>query len=175
MFRTTAGALMLTMFAAVAPAAAAGMGGAEPEPQAAAAVSSVATATMPALVSSSALTKLTSDVDWSLTPVQFGGPRRGAALPIMYVTLAGLNAYDAYSTTKGISRGATESNPLMSGAAGNPAMMWAVKAGVTVGTITMAERLWRKDKRVQAIALMIVSNGVMATVAARNASILHRQ
>lgn len=153
MFRTTAGALMLTMFAAVAPAAAAGMGGAEP---------------------SAPPTTLTSDVDRSLPAVEFG-PRRGAALPMLYATLAGLNAYDAYSTTKGISQGANESNPLMRGAAGNPATMWAIKAGVTVGTITMAERLWRKDKKVQAIALMIVSNSMMATVAARNASILHRQ
>ena len=172
MFRTTV-ALMLTLLAAI-PAAAAGheTGSVEPESQAAVGASPFVAAAMSAKKTSiTSAESVAVDIDWSRPPVK-AGLRRGAALPMLYVSLTGLNAYDAYSTTSGISKGASESNPLMRGAARNPAAIWAIKAGVTAGTITMAERLWRSDKRVQAVTVMIISNGMMAAVAARNASVL---
>ena len=46
---------------------------------------------------------------------------RPMALPALYGTLAGLQIFDGYSTVTGIRRGATESNPVVGGLAGNPA------------------------------------------------------
>jgi hypothetical protein len=63
----------------------------------------------------------------------------------------------------------------MSAAARNPAAFWAVKGGLTVVNIYVAERLWKKGRRGQAIAMMLVSNGLMVAVAARNASVLRAQ
>ncbi len=98
---------------------------------------------------------------------------RGTLLPSLYVSLAGLNAFDAYTTTVGVSTGATEANPVMRGVAGNPAAMWAVKGGVTAASIYMAERLWKKNRKVEAITVMAITNGMMAVVAARNAAVLN--
>ena len=101
--------------------------------------------------------------------------RRGGLLPSLYVSLAGLNAFDAVTTLKGVSKGATEANALMRGAAGSPAAMWAIKGGVTAGSILMAEKMWRSGHRMQAIGMMVASNAVMAAVGARNASVLRNQ
>ena len=100
---------------------------------------------------------------------------RGSLLPSLYVSLAGLNAYDAITTLKGVSQGAAEANGLMRGAAGSPAAMWAIKGGVTAGSILMAEKMWRSGRRVQAIGMMVASNAVMAVVGARNTSVLRNQ
>ena len=67
-----------------------------------------------------------------------------------------------------------EANPLAAGIVGRPAALWAAKTGVTAGTIVVAERLWRQHHRAQAIGMMIASNGVMAVVAAHNASVIRR-
>jgi hypothetical protein len=116
-----------------------------------------------------------ADVADAPIPLPFAPAHRGAALPSLYVSLAGLNAVDAYTTMKGLSGGATEANPLMKTITKNPAAFLAVKGGVTAGSILVAERLWRKGRRAQAIAVMVVSNGVMAAVAARNVSVLRQQ
>jgi hypothetical protein len=118
---------------------------------------------------------LTSDIDWGQPLVRTAAPTsRGALLPALYVSLAGLNVFDAYSTSKGLALGATEQNPLLKGIAGSPAAMWAVKGGATAVSIYMAERLWRKHRRAEAIAVMVISNGMMAAVAARNSAVLGR-
>jgi hypothetical protein len=98
---------------------------------------------------------------------------RPAALPAMYVSLAGLQAYDGYATLHGVSAGATETNPLVGGLAKQPVAFWTVKALSTVTTIYFAEQLWRQNKRKQAIVTMVVANAVMGVVAARNVSVLH--
>lgn len=152
---------LAALVASAAPARAA-------EPETMTTVSAIAT-------SAFMLQPLAGDVDWSLPPVLLGGPRRGAMLPALYVGLAGLNAFDAYSTVKGLSRGATEGNPLMQPAAGSSAAMWAIKGGVTAGSIAVAERLWRQNRRGAAITMMVVSNVIVATAAARNVQILGRQ
>jgi len=97
---------------------------------------------------------------------------RPSALPALYVSLAGLQAYDGYSTTRGVRNGATEANPLVGGLAGQPAAFWTVKALSTVTTIYFAEQLWRQHKRGQAIVTMVVANAVMGTVAAHNMSVV---
>jgi hypothetical protein len=104
--------------------------------------------------------------------IEIGTARRPGALPALYVSLAALQAFDGYSTTAGLSRGAREANPMMQGIAGNTAAFWALKAGSTAASIWMAERMW-KTNRVGAVVTMVAVNGVMATVAARNASMLN--
>ena len=97
---------------------------------------------------------------------------RPTALPAMYVSLAGLQAYDGYATLHGVHAGATETNPLVGGLAKQPAAFWTVKALSTVTTIYFAEQLWRQNKRTQAIVTMVVANAVMGVVSARNISVL---
>jgi len=97
---------------------------------------------------------------------------RPSALPAMYLSLAGLQAYDGYSTIRGVRNGATEANPLVGGLASQPAAFWTVKALSTVTTIYFAEQLWRQHKRGQAIMTMVVANAVMGAVAAHNMSVM---
>lgn len=100
--------------------------------------------------------------------------RRPLLLPALYATSAILQGYDAYSTMSALKMGGVEANPLMKSVVKSPAAFVAVKAGVTAASIMAAERLWKNNHRVGAVALMIVSNGVMGMVAAHNASVLQR-
>jgi hypothetical protein len=97
---------------------------------------------------------------------------RGPILPVLYGTLAGLQAYDGWSTVKATTHGASEANPFMAGVAGNSGAVWAVKAGTTMASIYAAERLWRRHRRTEAIVMMVAANGVMAMVAVSNASVI---
>jgi len=128
----------------------------------------------------SAVPALAADVDWALPAVQLGSgsnmaASRGSVLPSLYASLAALQAYDGYSTTTGLRHGATEGNGAMKNVAANPAAMWVVKAGVTTASIVAAERLWKQNRRVAAIATMVATNSVMAAVAAHNTSVLRAQ
>lgn len=109
------------------------------------------------------------------TPVYWDPPTRGGLLPSLYVGLIGLEAYDGYSTTRGLKHGAVESNTLLRRMAANPTALWAVKGGATFVSIYMAERLWRQNHRGRAVALMVITNGLMAAVALNNASVLRSQ
>jgi hypothetical protein len=104
--------------------------------------------------------------------VQMTASARPATLSSMYATWIGLQAYDSYSTLAGVSKGAAETNPFVSGLTKNRAMFFTTKASMTVVTIAVAEQMWRDHHPGRAIVLMVVSNGVMAAVAARNASVL---
>jgi len=97
---------------------------------------------------------------------------RGPMLPVLYGTLAGLQAYDGWSTVRAVRLGATERNPAVAGVAANAGAMWALKAGATLTSIYAAERLWRRQRRVEAIATMVAVNSMMAVVAAHNASVM---
>jgi len=99
---------------------------------------------------------------------------RGVALSALYGTLITLQAYDGWSTISGVRMGAAEINPALAGVASNTGAMWAVKAGATGASIYAAERLWRRNRRVQAVATMVAVNGIMAMVAARNAAVVQR-
>lgn len=159
--RRTAAIVMLTVFgASVIPAAAAEGNGAT----SAASATAAATAERP----------LGADVDWSLTPVNMNAPARGSVLPALYASLAGLQALDAYTTTMGLTRGATEGNAVMSGIAGNTAALWAAKGGAAFASIYAAEHLWKQHRRAQAIGVMIASNAIMAAVAAHNAALVRQ-
>jgi hypothetical protein len=106
-------------------------------------------------------------------PVAAAEAGRPRILPALYVSLTVLQAYDAYSTTVGLSRGAGELNPVMRGIAGNSMTLWTVKAASTAGSIWIAERLWKRN-RTAAILGMVVVNGVMLSVAAHNTDTLRR-
>jgi len=97
---------------------------------------------------------------------------RPAVLPALYGTFAGLQIYDGYATFAGLHRGVHETNGLIGGLAGKPAVLWTMKAASTGISIYLAERLWRDHHRGQAIAVMIASNALMSVVAVRNASVL---
>lgn len=116
----------------------------------------------------------TAGGDWH-TPFRVTPAARGTVLPSLYAGLIGLEVYDGYSTTRGLSQGATESNPLQGAITSRQATLWAVKGGAAFVSIYVAERLWRQHRRGQAIALMVVSNGLMAATAASNASVLRGQ
>ena len=106
-------------------------------------------------------------------PAMWTPTTRPAALPSLCVSFAALQAFDIYSTTQALSRGAHEANPMMRGVVGNPALFWTVKAAATVAPLLAAERLWKTNKAAS-IAVMMVGNGVMAAVAAHNANILRQ-
>lgn len=121
-----------------------------------------------AIVIGSVIPAYAEDVEHAPAP-------RGAVLPSLYVSLAALNAFDAYSTTRAVHGGlAVEANPLMRGAVNSSAAMWTIKGGVTAGAVLISERLWRNQHRAQAIAVMLVSNGLMSAIAVHNAGVLKR-
>jgi Domain of unknown function (DUF5658) len=93
-------------------------------------------------------------------------------VPSLYVSLAVLQAYDGYSTLRGLRHGAREMNPIVAHAAGQPVVMWTLKAASTAATIYCAEQLWRSHRRGRAIALLVAANSMMGVIAARNASIV---
>ena len=96
---------------------------------------------------------------------------RGVALPVLYGTLAGLQVYDGWSTMKAVNLGASEANPAVAGIVSHAPAMWAVNAGATLVSIYAAERLWRRNRRTEAIITMIAVNSAMVVVAAHNASV----
>ena len=98
---------------------------------------------------------------------------RPSILPALYVSLAGLQAYDIYSTRAGLARGGAELNPVVAPFAGDTGGMIALKALSTGTTIMLAERLWHRN-RTAAILTMVAANGVMAAVAANNAHVLQQ-
>jgi hypothetical protein len=95
-----------------------------------------------------------------------------AALPVLYGAFVGLQAFDGYSTMRGLSRGATESNGAVRGVTSNPAAFWSLKAVAATGPILLAEQMWRSNHRVGAVVLMIAANGIATAVAVNNARVL---
>ena len=115
---------------------------------------------------------LAADRDWSLALARVSpGMNRPAALPALYASLAALSIYDGYTTSRGLSRGAQEANPIMRGVVGSPAAFWTMKAATSIGPMLVAERLWRRN-RAAAIAVMVLANSLAAVVAANNAHVL---
>jgi hypothetical protein len=100
-------------------------------------------------------------------------PERPASLVPLYVTFASVQALDIHSTFHGLSRGARESNPLMRGMTGSPAAFVAVKAGATAGTIYLAEKIWKRNRKA-AIATMIGANLAYGFVVSHNYSVARR-
>jgi hypothetical protein len=102
------------------------------------------------------------------------GVSRGRILPALYITAAGLQAYDGWSTVTGLRRGATEANAGIAGLASHPGAIWAFKAGAAIVSVSAAEVLWRRHRRAEAIATMVAVNSIMVAVALNNASVIRR-
>jgi hypothetical protein len=113
-----------------------------------------------------------SSADWA---VDARAPAtRGVALPLLYASLIGLQAYDGFCTTRGLRKGAIESNALMATLVKHPVSLWGAKAGTAFASIYIAERLWKQRRRGAAIAMMVASNALMIGVASNNATVLRR-
>ena len=97
---------------------------------------------------------------------------RPTLLPALYGTSAFLQGYDAYSTLTVLQHGGVEANPVMKGITKNPAAFIGLKASVTMMSIIAAERMWKRNNRFGAVMTMVVSNSLMAMVAANNARVL---
>jgi hypothetical protein len=94
--------------------------------------------------------------------------KRPSPLVPMYVSFVALEGLDYASTRKALASGAgREANPVMGPIVGNRAAFLAVKAGTAVGTMWIAERMWKKHPA-RAVVFMAVVNGVMATVVTHN-------
>lgn len=91
--------------------------------------------------------------------------RRPVALIPLYGAFAALQGADAHSTRLALRHGGHETNPLMSGVAGSPAGLAAVKLAATVSTIAAAETLWRSHPRIAVIAMAIITSGYSVVVA----------
>jgi hypothetical protein len=118
------------------------------------------------------------DSETTVAPfVRIAQPRAGSLagatlLRSLHVGLAVSQAYDVYSTTTAIRRGAIELNPLLKNTVGSRAAFIGLKVAMTAGPIYEAEKLWKKNHRVAAIALMAASNGIMMAVAKHNSSVM---
>ena len=100
---------------------------------------------------------------WAADP-QSGRP---PALVPLYVSFVGLQALDVHSTITAVNDGAQEGNPLVRGTLDNPAGLFALKAGATVGVVFLTEKLWKRN-RTAAVLAMIGVNSAYLTIAARN-------
>jgi hypothetical protein len=98
-------------------------------------------------------------------------PRPGLLMPL-YVGGVALQVFDVYSTLAPMRQGQTELNPLVHSLTLRPAIFIAVKGATTAWSIYTAERLWKTGHRREAVATLIITNGIMTTVALNNARIL---
>jgi len=109
------------------------------------------------------------------TPADTVGPRhegRGVLIPL-YASFVVLQALDAHSTLLAVDRGAKETNPIAAPFVEHPAALVAFKAGMTVGTLYLVERV-RRHSRLGAIVLTAAFNSAYATVVANNYRIAAR-
>jgi hypothetical protein len=89
---------------------------------------------------------------------------RPKALVGLYASLAVVQLVDVVSTRSAVNHGAVELNPTMRGSLGQ---QLGIKAAMTVGTIALTERLWKKNK-VAAIVTAVAVNSALALVSANN-------
>lgn len=92
----------------------------------------------------------------------------------LYGMSAGLQAYDGYTTLTALNNyeGSYELNPAMKNLVQHPGKFLATKAMTAAASIAISEMLWQKNHKVLAVASMLVSNSIMATVAAHNTKVI---
>lgn len=89
---------------------------------------------------------------------------RPKALNGLYGSLVAVHVLDLVSTRAAMSRGAAETNPAMRGGLGQQI---GIKAAMTLGSVVVAEKLWKKNK-VAAIATLVATNSALALISAHN-------
>jgi len=94
-------------------------------------------------------------------------PGSSGGMMALYASTIAVQAMDLHSTMTGIKAGASEGNPLMSGATKNAAVFIGVKAAVTAGTIFAAQKLAKRNKPA-AIAMLVAVNSAYAMIAVHN-------
>jgi hypothetical protein len=113
----------------------------------------------------------------TVTADRFRLPRPAAtrprALVPLYAGYASLHVVDFQSTRQVQANGGREFNPLIGAVREHPVALAAVKGAITVGTIYLAERLW-KTHRTRAVVAMAIVNGLYVAAAASNYSLARR-
>jgi hypothetical protein len=109
-----------------------------------------------------------------ITPRSFSdeGSRPVVLLPL-YATFTALQMLDASSTLKAIENGGREANPMVAPFTSSPAALYSLKAATAVGTIFVAEKMWKRS-RVGAIVTMVALNVGYAFVAHHNFQVAGR-
>jgi Domain of unknown function (DUF5658) len=92
---------------------------------------------------------------------------RSTLLSSLYVSTAVMQGLDAHSTLSGLSHGAAEANPFVSGIASNRFAFVALKASVATGTI-LAARSMAKHNKIAAVVTLIGINSAYAAIVSHN-------
>jgi hypothetical protein len=106
-----------------------------------------------------------------INPNKVAEPQRPAALVPLYLSQLTLHGLDVHSTKEALERGHREANPYFKDATNNE--MIAAKAAVSVGTMWLSEKLWKKN-RVAAVAVMATVNVALGAVVANNYRIAYQ-
>jgi len=101
-------------------------------------------------------------------------PARPAALVPMYASLAVLQGFDIYTTSKSLKTGAVEANPVMKPVAGKNVASIVVKAAATAGSIYFTERAWKQNRK-GAVILMTAINVATAAIVAHNTQVARQR
>jgi hypothetical protein len=88
----------------------------------------------------------------------------------LYASFAALQGLDIVSTSKAVSAGGQEANPLMKPVAGKSMASVAVKAAATAGSIFFVERAWKQNRK-GAVVLMTALNIATAAIVAHNTQV----
>jgi hypothetical protein len=99
---------------------------------------------------------------------------RPSALVPLYASFVAMQGFDMFSTSKAVSVGAQEANPLMKPVAGKSMASVAVKAAATAGSIYFTERAWKQNRK-GAVILMTALNVATAAVVAHNTQVAKQQ
>ena len=110
-----------------------------------------------------------------LLPSPASADERPRALVPLYVSFAGAQAYDVYSTRAILRAGGYEANPLMGGLVEHPIAFAGVKAGLSVAGIYAGEKLWKTGHRRAAVWYLVGLNAGMIAIDLSNRSVLAQQ
>jgi len=132
-------------------------------------VAAAPVATEPAPVSALAEAVQTRPVGMAI-PSGLGGFGSTSLRRGMIASFAALQVFDAVSTRKALSAGASEANPAMGAIAKNSTALFAVKAGSAAATAYFVERMAKTHPR-RATIVMVVLNTAYAAVVAHNYSV----
>jgi hypothetical protein len=94
-------------------------------------------------------------------------PPDRVATAAMYGGFVTLQALDAHSTLRAIDAGLTEANPLMRWATDHPVAFVSMKAGATMATLLVSEKIRKKHPK-RALIFMAAINATYAFVVAHN-------
>lgn len=112
-------------------------------------------------------------VEWPAAEAAHRTPKRPPLLSALYVSYAGAQVLDLYTTSASLRQGGREVNPVVAPLSADLVAVSVLKAATTAGTIYFVDRLWRRH-RVAAVILMAGLNGAVGGVAAHNARVARR-